>query len=717
MNTAEKSSSSESSSLTRVAQLPPAIPLDVNHAINGHDGGKQLQEDRTKGSNLDVSAVLTLQIRKQPPEAVFLEEGFEVSYILMGNSGGIDKLQQSNGAFALTASLVDQAPESVSRRVSICRLIILDRPAPLKIGVPGMIRCSITASVGREDQIFNATVRTRLCATAVLTDIGAPSHKTVATVLSSEFAIVRYKILASPSVDWSSIWYKDEGGRDKCMEVIAGVYDHHRALLYENIPLLLTLCYSGKRGAPPIRVTNQEILRVIGPKMNKLKIDESTGNVKIRFRIEDVSKNHQGQDFCVKIAAAADRTRVAPGLTPPITIRSKRNKRRLSSSAPADVAAVADTKGRSRNTVTNSSIDGQDSLRFKEAVRGVVQWADDVVTSLYPMMWQVVGFAQDADGNLDYSRPYHNMVNPNGTISRVLTIYNESTREHLNHLQRATGQNFSQPMGGSLSREMTTYSSRSVTVPPMPRDSMYKMAPFGYPPINPRGTSAFASHPPHSHQQSIAQQPAMFPRPHQMDTVSAAEVERGRAQSNLAYLHPSANNSTVGQVGSVHKRLPASVPTPASPGNDVVDLVNDDKEVSAAKPIKKTCGTSSPSTSSNRECDVEYLLAKQFKSLRTGERLGFPAYSSSKELLGFYQDPCKFIPICRLSTDFGSVEKRQATEILEQAMSAFSDSVHSIKQWGSITNMLNHALVYEWSKGLAATTKDDAKATDNVIGN
>jgi hypothetical protein len=117
----------------------------------------------------------------------------------------------------------------------------------------------------------------------------------VTAAFTRDFSIVRYKILVRPSIDWTNIWYKDEGGRDKCMEVVASVYDHRRTLLYDALPLLLTLCYAGKDDSLPEVVHNQEILRIASPKMNELRIDKKTGNIRIRFRIEDVSKNHQGQ--------------------------------------------------------------------------------------------------------------------------------------------------------------------------------------------------------------------------------------------------------------------------------------------------------------------------------------------------------------------------------------------------------------------------------------
>jgi hypothetical protein len=107
-----------------------------------------------------------------------------------------------------------------------------------------------------------------------------------------------------------------------------------------------------------------------------------------------------------------------------------------------------------------------------------------------------------------------------------------------------------------------------------------------------------------------------------------------------------------------------------------------------------------------RESEVEYVLAKQYKSMRTGDRLGFPAYSASKEILGFYRESStkvgvgQFVPIRNLAHEFGSMEIMQATDILGESILAKSEAVHALKDWGSISSLIDHALVYDWSKDI-----------------
>uniref|UniRef100_A0A7S2MLS8 Uncharacterized protein n=1 Tax=Helicotheca tamesis TaxID=374047 RepID=A0A7S2MLS8_9STRA len=107
-----------------------------------------------------------------------------------------------------------------------------------------------------------------------------------------------------------------------------------------------------------------------------------------------------------------------------------------------------------------------------------------------------------------------------------------------------------------------------------------------------------------------------------------------------------------------------------------------------------------------QQANVEYILAKQYKSLRTGNVLGFPAFNAAKEILGFYRESSMkvgighFTPISRHKDEFGPSELEQATRILEDAIAKKSQAVHAMKDWGSLYSLIDHALVYDWSKDL-----------------
>ncbi|GLE05735.1 hypothetical protein PINS_up014783 [Pythium insidiosum] len=135
------------------------------------------------------------------------------------------------------------------------------------------------------------------------------------------------------------VWFKDEGGREKCMVVMAVLESAPDVPLEQRVvPLQLRLLYES--GAT---VANQGILRLF-PDMRP---NMTRGRVTISFRIDDVSKNHQGQSFVLEIAPEKQENSqmfqdIAPVRTSVIAIRSKRNKRKLNGLTPRN-GSVAGT--------------------------------------------------------------------------------------------------------------------------------------------------------------------------------------------------------------------------------------------------------------------------------------------------------------------------------------------------------------------------------------
>lgn len=98
-----------------------------------------------------------------------------------------------------------------------------------------------------------------------------------------------------------------------------------------------------------------------------------------------------------------------------------------------------------------------------------------------------------------------------------------------------------------------------------------------------------------------------------------------------------------------------------------------------------------------------YILAKQFRSVKTSDRLGFPVFGESHDLLGFYTgntlnaDTDAFTKIDDLD-EFGEGELEQAKHILIDARESGNDEVHSIKDYGNYRNLVEHALIYDANK-------------------
>lgn len=442
---------------------------------------------------------------------------------------------------------------------------------------------------------------------------------------SSVIHIVRAKLNITTPSDWPNpVWYKDEGGRDKCMEVTVNLQDKESNRLHEVVPLRVELFYDAKPSGAPLAVLNQDILRLLGSS-RILQLD-NTGQIKLRFRIEDVSKNHQGQNFVLKIQPKSEVEDIAPVWTPAVAIRSKRNKRQRSHSShhaeeyPSPLA-------------TTAAQPLHHNERLREAVNGISRWSEEVVNGIYPLQWQVMGYAQNPDGSFDYNRPYHNMQNPNAFISRILAIYNSTTREQLQFLRSSVESSSSFDYEHRSSREAFS------TMPPAPPH-------IAYPPPPPHPGHQLMPIT-HAHQQHHPPPPPpLHHQPHPM-------------KNDYAYYRDS--------------------PHDFPPRSEKIDL--DDAE---------------------DESRVEYVLAKQFKSFSTGETLGFPAYSLDRQIVGFFRE--SGVGIRQFSSIrkhyFTASERQQASEVLQQEISKKSSAVHALKDWGSLPSLLDHALVYDWSKDI-----------------
>lgn len=318
-------------------------------------------------------------------------------------------------------------------------------------------------------------------------------------------------------------------------------------------------------------------------------------------------------------------------------------------------------------------------------MKAVINWADEVVNGLYPLQWQVLGYAQHPDGTADYSRPYHNMPNPNPHISRVLGTYSETVRESLRILLDAIEQ--------ASHRSDESHSYMPMTAPairPPPEDMYGMMRPLG-PPIH-HGTHGLPTHGVPVRHGMMGAPDVFRDKPHEQPLYQARA-----ALPSMHHVAPPAMHHMHGYMRPSHE----SEMMPLHHG------IQPRREVPPMQPAMDMPMQRSIREEESRESEVEYVLAKQYKALRTGERLGFPAYSADKEILGFYSESSgkvgvgQFSPIARHRNDFGPLEIMQATEILEDAIAKKSGAVHSLKDWGgSIANLLDHALVYEWGKDI-----------------
>ena len=714
-----------------------------------------------------------LEVRQQPPSYVFADEIFDIFVGLEVTRLTADS-PPTGTAVELTACLLAHpgnnstaAAEAASRDIG--HLVVLDTTSSpdgnshdntsntvVSTSKPCRLRCKIQLqdnnSIRRDKRVS--------CLISISTRDGAHGITSTTTTV---IHVVNYKLRIAIDSNWSNIWYKDEGGRDKSMEAVAEVYSHDNVQHRERVPLRLTLYYSPPDGIGGsglhhdlVKVTNQEILRSLGSS-SKLYTDKSTGKATVRFRIEDVSKNHQGQDFVLQIAPDYRKgfLDVAPGLTPSVSVRSKRNKRQRTStvgggrserrgSSPVEHSHTSSGDG-GRSSFAEQpgrSVWGQegtattDPARLREAMQSIVHWTEEVVNGLYPLQWQILGYAQHPDGSPDYSRPHYSMSNPNACISRFLATYAESTRENLWVLSQAVEQAAnSQMQPGSRDGYGHHSPDNSYAVPPAHRGHI--LPPLPPPTHSPPGmipppqaatamggiSAPSGMHPSIASEAFRPKMPMGEPHPHQHHHSQrgghmpyASPQGRGHPQSHPpsqhAMHHPYYQHQMPTQSRRVHNDSESNLqPEPFQP--PVIQPIGD----AGSPPSHRDSPSRMPqqayrrqdSEERSRESEVEFVLAKEYKALRTGERLGFPAYTASREIVGFYRESRikvgvgEFTPISRHSQDFGPMEIMQASEILEEAIAKKSSAVHALKDWGSIANLIDHALVYDWTKDISAT--------------
>lgn len=692
-----------------------------------------------------------LVIRRQPPTHVFSGESFDVLVGLEVNRLTGDAVSEVELTAALQLHKDGKHSPSVSENAASVE-VANERCTVAANNKPCRLECKIH---------MRETIRRDKPTSFLLTVLARDRGQGVASTTTIPILAVGYKLRIATDSNWSNIWYKDEGGRDKSMEVIAELYSKDNVQHRERIPLRLTLFYSPTgEGKNPVEVTNQEILRSLG-NSSKLYTDKVTGKANVRFRIEDVSKNHQGQDFLLKIAPDYRKGffDIAPGFTPSVSVRSKRNKRQRSSV----VQSRADKRGSSPVQHSETTSGGRpfggeqpprsawgaeglptsDPQRLREAMQGIVHWAEEVVNGLYPLQWQIIGYAQHPDGSPDYSRPHHTMNNPNPCISRVLAMYSESTRENLWVLSQAVEQAATAGSQMQASSNRDTYGRRSpddaYAVPPGHRGPPQ---PATLPPARAApGYTASQQPPPAMSQVSVPVQSGMHPsiaseafrpkiglgdhhhHPHHLPPPQqhhglmpfTSPPGGGRAHAHPQHAMP-AQQYYRRPIPTQARRLeepesnlqPEPFPPPVIRGMPATSGPSQDTPSRLSQPGSFDHDESSSSDPQSRESEVEYVLAKEYKALRTGERLGFPAYSASREILGFYRESRtkvgvgEFIPISRHSQDFGPMEIMQASGILAEAIAKKSSSVHALKDWGSIANLIDHALVYDWTKDMGS---------------
>jgi hypothetical protein len=158
---------------------------------------------------------------------------------------------------------------------------------------------------------------------------GSIGPDSISPTSTSPLCCVRHKLTIE---DWDEkerlmtapyVWYKDEGGKDKCIELKVSLSDEcDRKVHNRVVPLKATLIYECGQ-----EVQQQNIL-VINLHDSKVSIDESGEGI-IKLRINEVSNRHRSQRFQIMVSAEhqPDCSDISPAFSIPVDVKSKRNNR------------------------------------------------------------------------------------------------------------------------------------------------------------------------------------------------------------------------------------------------------------------------------------------------------------------------------------------------------------------------------------------------------
>ena len=138
--------------------------------------------------------------------------------------------------------------------------------------------------------------------------------------------IVRHRIVIEEENKSPYVWYKDEGGKEKCIELRVHMVDGDGNIVRNRkVPLKALLQYRNAGIVP------QQSILSISPD-TRLYIDEHYGECVIKFRVNEVSTRHQGQMFQLLVGPdlgqAPSTADVSSALCIPVDVKSKRNNHR-----------------------------------------------------------------------------------------------------------------------------------------------------------------------------------------------------------------------------------------------------------------------------------------------------------------------------------------------------------------------------------------------------
>ncbi|CEG36084.1 uncharacterized protein PHALS_00404 [Plasmopara halstedii] len=674
---------------------------------------------------------LRLKIQPSPPKFPYRDEPFELTVYLVDaadhlKSGAIVPLNVELYAAEKMMPVekdilhIDPITKPVMNGDGICKLRMSISECSMALGNRKFV-IHISASTTKENFSLNVT-----------------------PALTSEMTVIQHRLLIQEKLP--ELWYKDEGGRDKCMTLpIFLVNAKNERVGNRPVPLRVTLLYENEHP-----VLKQDILKM-SPDCER-SID-STGKAVLKLRIEDVSKNHQGQAFRLKVEADTAQSPlnfdVAYDLSSSISVRSKRNKRRPGRSMPAQIthhiiagastpmstssspASNADHEMMLAGAFSSAAFTAEDRrkrLRTGEgtspgtprvggspqsansltgAMESILTWTGGVVNGLHQLEWQTVGYESKGDGTADPERPiyrcpacwrYKDVMtyetaqhDTKCLIANLLLTYATDTMGHLDFVLKGI-ERFPAMIASAQA------AAQKAAVKPM--GQMQNQTPTL---VSPQNSSLMGVNP-LADDKSLNQQ--------------MMSMMTSRIASNATANHFSMSNSSSTITSGTSGALSGLTGMEGPPGlfrnnsGGLTEFMRSLDDHDSNDPIfyqnltssgNNNNGGSSSQIADAIEMQVFYVVARMV-TLNSSNAIGFPAFDVSMHLLGFYQEGREnattevvFVP----ASDIPAISQGEVMEtqrLLQAEIKGNSSAVHTLARCNNdLVKLKEDVILFHWN--------------------
>lgn len=591
-----------------------------------------------------------------------------------------------------------------------------------------------TKPVMNGDGICNLRIRISECSMAlgnrkfvIQVSAGKPiaTEYNVMPAVTSEMTVIQHRLIIQENLP--DLWYKDEGGRDKCMTLpIFLMNEKNERVQNRQVPLRVTLLYENEHP-----VLKQDILKM-SPDCQRM-ID-NTGKAMLKLRIEDVSKNHQGQAFRLKVEADTAQSPlnfdVAYDLSSTISVRSKRNKRRPLKTPPVSIthhiiagasATASATSSPSSNPDTDvpmgslglfTADDRSKQMRLSPgasakasttlagSMESILSWTGAVVNGLHQLEWQTVGYESKSDGSADPERPiyrcpacwrykdvmtYDTAQHDNKClIANILLNYATDTRVHLDYVLKSieqfpallAAQRTGKPLGPGSG------TPPSLVSPQLPGPGVHDEAAVSQQMMAVQPASGMML------STSLGSTPGHFSVANtDLSSTSQPNLTRGLTEF---FETPGLMRGTSGGLTEFMRSLDEHHENSTPNTNFYSNMPN---------PPTSTA----PLVAEAIEAQVFYVLARMI-TLNSTNAIGFPAFDSAMNLLGFYQEAREttttqvvFAPVGEIP-GITQIEIAETQRLLRKEVKGSSSAVHTLARCNNdLVKLKEDVILFHWN--------------------